>query len=787
MSKLKIVDDLFLEKSELNRLMSFIFNEGFESRMNNNTEKFGFVRNEYFDPENKWLKLETSNTLGIAKLNSGIAYDKDNLRITLPESILLEIPQDSKWYWLKISHQYTNIESGKVSIGGSNGGLLIGKDTKFKELLRGQPNFPSKIRFVGSEHYNLEYEVLEVLDDENVLLQGVFENLEEDLQYVVVGTFTPGIYPPQSNKDIFQYDFIKYELVEENTDGTIPTILVDKEFLACRVKNDSGNLEIQDKRHLFQYKTRIENQSNNITRAMNPLIALEFIKKMNFNNDIFYVVGFDWKFNIENQNLNTTTTTTTITTGRGGKFKSIVDFKDGDFNGWRYYYENGDFSKILKSIKNSDNTITLMLDTIKTDCGIGISICPNSDEIGILFNFEVSTNNPYARDFKYFPINKKNPTAIFPENQLYKLNQFCDVKWFYKSGQVTSQIFEFNESEYYTEKAFDNDGNLINQNEKINKQDLFFNGGIDPGNTDNWHQFYPNEFALMYGNNLRVIDANTVASKLFYKFFGSNTVKIQGKINLTLTNDPTTNAGLAPNGVLFKTPFKWFDDTVGNRFIRSFVGGLRYKSATEAVNFEMTRIELFYESSLNPNGEDDPTDKIAIRYLKNGKGMLNDANQTGNVTYDNPLPTGASLEFDIDLMVYFDSFDKNYVNGPIGTDNTNPNVVSGGLPGISNYQSTAQKNSSSNGFNCQIIRNTNETNYKVKVDFIVEYTIRQQMQSTSGWWFWQHTNVWYQYYNRQVDGSVIMEISELNKATKITVNDVVFEMKNIKITGITLL
>ena len=787
MSKIKIVDDLFLEKAELNRMLSFIKDDVYEADFLNSVEKFGVVRNSFLDPENKWLRLETSNTLGVAKLNAGFAYDKDHNKINLPESISIPIPQDGKWYWLRIEHQYTTLEKGTVSIGGTNGALMTGENTKFTEILRGQPNFPAKIRFANSTNYNLEYEVLEVIDDNNALIQGTFENLEKNLNYIVIGTFTPGYYPPTEDKEIFQYDYIGYTLLPEGDNGEQPSYTQNKQFLICRVKNDSGTLEIQDKRHLCQLKTHAETLVSQITRKMNPLIAIEYVKKYNYNNDLFYVVGFDWKFNIDNQNLNTTSMLTTITAGKGGKFKSISDFTQGDFDGWRYYYENGEYSNILKSIKNSDNTITLLLDSVKIDSGIGICICPNADEIGIIFNFEIEVNKSYARDFKYFPINKQYPTAIFPESQLSKLNQFCDVKWFYKSTQETSQVFEFNESEYYVEKAFNEKGELIDNTKKITKQDIYFNGGVDPGNTDNWLQFYPNEYVLLYGNNQRVIDASTVASKLFYRFFGSNTVKIQGKINLTLTNDPTTNGGLAPNGVMFRTPFTWFDDTVGNRFIRAFVGNLRYKSATGATNFELTRLELFYNPSNDPSGEDTPSDKIAVRYLKSGKGMLNDPSQTGNVTYDNPLPTGTSLEFDVDLMIYFDKFDKAYVNGPVGTDNTNPNVATGGLPVINNYTVNAQINGGSNGFNVQLGRNTSETNYRVKVDFLVEYRSRQQFSSTSGFWWWQHTNHWWVYYDRQVGGSQIFEISELSKATSVSIGDTAYDIKNVKITGVTLL
>ena len=787
MSKLKLVDDLFLEKAELGRLIGFLTEDGYEKDLLHTAEKFGVVRNRFLDPENKWLRLDTSNTLGVAKLNAGFAIDKNHKRISLPEDITIPIPQDGKWYWLRIEHHYITTEKGTVSIGGSNNGLMTGINTKFTEILRGQPNFPAKIRFANSVNYNLEYEILEVIDDYNALVQGVFENLEKDMNYIVIGTFTPGYYPPEEDKEIFMYDYLNFAVLPEGDNGEQPSATANEQFLICRVKNDSGTLEIQDKRHTCQFKTRDESLLNQVSRKMNPLIGIEYVKKYNYNNDIFYTVGFDWKFNIDNQNLNTTSMLTTITAGKGGAYKSIENFKQGDFDGWRYYYENGEFSTVITSVKNSDNTITLLLDSVKIESGIGICVCPNADEIGIIFNFEIEVNNPYLRDFQYFPINKPYPTATFSESQLSKLNQFCDVKWFVKSSQETSNVFEFNESEYYTEKAYDEKGKLVDDSQKITKQDIFFNGGVDPGNTDQWKQFYPNEYALMYGNNLRVIDATTVASKLFYKFYGSNTVKIQGRINLTLQNDPTTNGGLGPNGILMNTPFKWFDDTVGNRFIRSFVGGIRYAAATGAINFENTRVELFYTNTTS-TGEDDPTNKIAIRYLKNGKGMLNDPNQsTGLVTYDNPLPTGASLEFDIDLMIYFDEFDTNYVNGPVGTDNTNPNVASGGLPGITNYTINAQINGGSNGFNVQLTRNTNETNYRVKVDFLILYRSRQQFSSSSGWLFWQHTNYWYVYYDRQVGGSVIFEISELNKTTSVTIGDTAYDLKSVKITGITLI
>ena len=52
----------------------------------------------------------------------------------------------TKWYWLKVTYKQSPIEVGTITIGGNTGGLMKGIGTKFTETLRGQPNFPSKIK-----------------------------------------------------------------------------------------------------------------------------------------------------------------------------------------------------------------------------------------------------------------------------------------------------------------------------------------------------------------------------------------------------------------------------------------------------------------------------------------------------------------------------------------------------------------------------------------------------------------------------------------------------------------
>jgi len=102
------------------------------------------------------------------------------------------IANNGLWYWIKIAHQFINEEVGTVSI--DVNGNLTGIDTKFTEVLRGAPNFPSKIRLLDASYNLLDYEIVEVIDDTTVLLAGVASSFtaESTLTYALLGTFTPG-------------------------------------------------------------------------------------------------------------------------------------------------------------------------------------------------------------------------------------------------------------------------------------------------------------------------------------------------------------------------------------------------------------------------------------------------------------------------------------------------------------------------------------------------------------------------------------------------------------------
>src|SRR5690606_6085630 len=103
----------------------------------------------------------------------------------------------------------------------SANGSLTGSGGELLTTLRGQPNFPSKIRFTKDElKYGpllntQDYDVLEVIDDNNAVLNGVSFQAEDNLSLSVVGTFTYGAPINPADKLIFNYDSVQVELVEE--------------------------------------------------------------------------------------------------------------------------------------------------------------------------------------------------------------------------------------------------------------------------------------------------------------------------------------------------------------------------------------------------------------------------------------------------------------------------------------------------------------------------------------------------------------------------------------------
>jgi len=272
MSQLKISEHLFLGRAEIDRLVRFLSDDGFKQFMKLNTHSFGVLKNDV-DASTSFLVQQGSGVGTIQIFADSYALDKEMNLIHQKPIDDRAVTDDGNWYYVRISYTYSNIEEGTIDIDSS--GNMSGTDTKFTEVLRGQPDFPAKIRLydpVNQIGYAEEYEILEVADDTNAVVQGDFSSINvRSFQYTVVGTFTPGVVIPAGNKDIFQYDSCFLSLVQGNPpvlqpDGTYSFSFPappeeDMYFYIAAVQRVGSVITVLDTRDYYTYKSYIEKES----------------------------------------------------------------------------------------------------------------------------------------------------------------------------------------------------------------------------------------------------------------------------------------------------------------------------------------------------------------------------------------------------------------------------------------------------------------------------------------------------------------------------------------------
>lgn len=260
MSKLKISDNLFLDVAELNRMTKFLSDDGYKMALKSIIKKFGIVPNA----DNTYFKVTkvSGNTI---QINSGLAYDSDFEAIQLSENIQLNVTNTGSKRWIILSRAVTNNEVGTVTV--SVDGTMSGVGTKFTDVLRGQPNFPTKVKF-ESNNNNGEYEVVSVKSDTEAILSGAFVN-ESNLKYAVIGTFTPGYQVPSENKMIYEYDSYSIETI----DSTEAPIVDSNHFILASVEFDSlGVMSVNDERASYMFNQEYSETSENT--GENKLVSL---------------------------------------------------------------------------------------------------------------------------------------------------------------------------------------------------------------------------------------------------------------------------------------------------------------------------------------------------------------------------------------------------------------------------------------------------------------------------------------------------------------------------------
>jgi len=449
--------NLFLGLAELKTWSDFLDQQGFRKFIRKNSSKYGLFKNSTFDSPFDNGKVEAGTNSGTIKINAIEAIDKDGNFIVNPsvDNIAI-VDSPTQFYWIRITHAYSNIEKGTVSI--DSAGNLTGTGTEFLSKLRGQSDFPSKIRFVGSTNNTQEYDILDVFDNNNAIVQGFF-TAESNLRYEVVGTFTPGVAVQTSQKFPFNYDSCNLEIIAGGT--TAPAKTQDYQFYLARVRNNGGVMIIEDKRtEVWESISSFELKS--IPQLTNKFIGIEAVK---FNDQFTprdaNLVELAWGLRSSNWTASNSLRQITIANGQGGVFKRdlIIDpFVNGDFNGWRLYFENGNYARITESAIDA-GAIKVTLDRLNPDdynAQEQIFICPDVEEVGITF---FNAENFLVEYEASFPVN--TPLAKIPLVVSSETTYEYVVNYRYKNNNQYSRYSPFPDSTYFAEASFDEFGEIL--------------------------------------------------------------------------------------------------------------------------------------------------------------------------------------------------------------------------------------------------------------------------------------------------------------------------------------
>ena len=456
MSRLKFSSNLFLEVNELQRFNKFLEEDGWKRAMKEISKNFGIVENA----SNSYFKVTPrAGSNSVIVINAGIAFDSNMDAIVMTEDLELSVGNTGSNRWVILSRAVTNEEQGTVSI--NSDGSLSGIGTEFTKVLRGQPNFPVKVKF-NSTVNNGEYEVVSVTSDTSALLSGSFVN-QSNIKYSVVGTFTPGFQPTEDNKMIYEYDSYNIEVVDSEER---PAVSGDEFILAMISFDASGSMNVSDERirYMFNNPYTQSDESDNSTDPLVSLLSTGVVGGIHAVGSAAaeFELIMEHGYTVTKHELLTTSTSNTFNIISGqSNFLGTGNIPDGMFRGWllvnranmKYALIDDNSNKSLY-ISNLDTSIILY-------SGNDFIIVPNCNEI----EYEVTVSNN---------VDRPNIPFYF-RSSIWNLYTRAKVHAFYPSNDVEN--FDNQVTITIKYRLMDNSGNqqpfsnlAIAQFENVNGQ-----------------------------------------------------------------------------------------------------------------------------------------------------------------------------------------------------------------------------------------------------------------------------------------------------------------------------
>lgn len=388
MSRLKFSSNLFLEVNELQRFNKFLEEDGWKRAMKAISKNFGIVENA----SNSYFKVTArSGSNSVIVINAGIAFDSNMDAIVMTDDLELSVGNTGSNRWVILSRAVTNEEQGTVSI--NSDGSLSGIGTEFTKVLRGQPNFPVKVKF-NSTSNNGEYEVVSVTSDTSALLSGSFVN-QSNIKYSVVGTFTPGFQPTEDNKMIYEYDSYNIEVVDSEDR---PAVSEDEFILAMISFDASGSMNVSDERirYMFNNPYTQSDESDNSTDPLVSLLSTGVVGGIHAVGSAAaeFELIIEHGYTVTKHELLTTSTSNTFNIISGqSNFLGTGNIPDGMFRGWLLVNRANMKYALIDDNSNKSLYISNLDTSIILDSGNDFIIVPNCNEI----EYEVTVSNNVDR------------------------------------------------------------------------------------------------------------------------------------------------------------------------------------------------------------------------------------------------------------------------------------------------------------------------------------------------------------------------------------------------------
>lgn len=456
MSRLKFSSNLFLEVNELQRFNKFLEEDGWKRAMKAISKNFGIVENA----SNSYFKVTPrAGSNSVIVINAGIAFDSNMDAIVMTEDLELSVGNTGSNRWVILSRAVTNEEQGTVSI--NSDGSLSGIGTEFTKVLRGQPNFPVKVKF-NSTVNNGEYEVVSVTSDTSALLSGSFVN-QSNIKYSVVGTFTPGFQPTEDNKMIYEYDSYNIEVVDSEER---PAVSGDEFILAMISFDASGSMNVSDERirYMFNNPYTQSDESDNSTDPLVSLLSTGVVGGIHAVGSAAaeFELIMEHGYTVTKHELLTTSTSNTFNIISGqSNFLGTGNIPDGMFRGWLLVNRANMKYALIDDNSNKSLYISNLDTSIILDSGNDFIIVPNCNEI----EYEVTVSNN---------VDRPNIPFYF-RSSIWNLYTRAKVHAFYPSNDVEN--FDNQVTITIKYRLMDNSGNqqpfsnlAIAQFENVNGQ-----------------------------------------------------------------------------------------------------------------------------------------------------------------------------------------------------------------------------------------------------------------------------------------------------------------------------